>query len=385
MFKSFFLAGFECTAGYNVHRVRIDQRAATQHDRFVADDYRLLAEIGIHAVREGICWSQVDSRGRYNFSTVYPIIEASRHYGMQVVYDLCHFGYPDDLNVFSNEFPKRFADYCYAITRYVAAHTDGICSFTPINEPSYFSWAAGEKGLFVPRLTGRGFELKVCLVRAAIAGINAIHAASPHARIVNVDPICRVVTPNDRPELQQQIDDFNNIAVFQSWDMLCGRLLPELGGSREHLGVIGISYYWTNQWELGSSEIPLPNDDPRRWPLRKLVRNVWERYGGDLLIAETSHVGNLRPIWLRELASEAEALLDTGVPLRGICLYPVLGMPLWHAQHKWLRMGLWDLEPQGPTLLRVPYVPMLEALGEAQRLETRQWATISARVVTNTS
>jgi len=35
-------------------------------------------------------------------------------------------------------------------------------------------------------------------------------------------------------------------------------------------------------------------------------------------------------------------------------------------------MGLWDLVPQSPTLGRVAYLPMLEALREAQqRLEAR--------------
>ena len=32
-------------------------------------------------------------------------------------------------------------------------------------------------------------------------------------------------------------------------DMLAGRLMPELGGSRDWLDIVGINYYWTNQWE----------------------------------------------------------------------------------------------------------------------------------------
>jgi hypothetical protein len=82
----------------------------------------------------------------------------------------------------------------------------------------------------------------------------------------------------------------------------------------------------------------------------------------------------MRPIWLRELADECEILLDEGIPLRGVCLYPILGMPEWHAQHEWTRMGLWDLVPQSPTLGRILCEPMLEALREAQRLEGRQHA-----------
>jgi hypothetical protein len=78
----------------------------------------------------------------------------------------------------------------------------------------------------------------------------------------------------------------------------------------------------------------------------------------------------MRPVWLRELAGECKALLDAGVPLRGVTLYPILGMPEWHAQHEWTRMGLWDLHPAEPTLSRVLCEPMREALRDAQRLET---------------
>src|SRR5262249_22286830 len=157
----------------------------------------------------------------------------------------------------------------------------------------------------------------------------------PDAHIVNVDALCRVVVPRGRTDLQEEADYFNSTVVFQSWDMLSGKVLPELGGSPKHLGTVGVNYYWTNQWEYRRPGLPLHDHDPRRWPLRQLVQSVWERYRADLLITETSHVGDKRPVWLRELTIEAVALLDTGVPLRGVCLYPILGMPEWHAQEQW--------------------------------------------------
>jgi hypothetical protein len=368
VFKSFFLAGFECATGYNVHGQWMDQVAATQHDVFARDDYRLLREAGLRAAREAIRWPLVDRRGRYDFSPVLPRLEAARENGVEVIWDLFHYGYPEDVDLFSEAFPRRFADYCYAAARWVAARTDGACYFTPVNEPSYFSWAAGHAGLFAPHQRNRGEELKIALCRAAIQGIDAIRAACPGARIVNADPLCRVVAPPAAPHRQPEVDNFNDRIVFESWDMLCGRLYPELGGSREHLDIVGINYYWTNQWEIDRPEAPLEDDDRRRWPLRLLVRSVWERYGGDVLITETSHRDEMRPVWLRELAGECDALREEGIPLRGVCLYPILGMPEWHAPDEWTRMGLWDLVPQSPTLGRVPYRPMMQALREAQLL-----------------
>jgi len=146
-------------------------------------------------------------------------------------------------------------------------------------------------------------------------------------------------------------------------------LLPELGGSREHLDIIGVNYYWTNQWVLGGDGTPLEPDDPRRVPLRFLLRSLWERYGGEIIVTETSHVDEQRAAWLRELTVEMEALLEEPIPLHGVCLYPVLSMPEWHAPGEWAQMGLWNLEARNGKLERILHSPMLEALIEARRLE----------------
>lgn len=369
MFQSFFFAGFECATGYNALGEWIDQIAATHHDKHVEEDYRRLSRIGIYAAREAIRWPLIDNRGKYDFSSVRPFVEASRRHEIEVIWDLFHYGFPEGIDLFSEEFPKRFADYCYAAARYICCHQEGTCYFTPVNEPSFFSWAAGEVGRFAPHCRGRAYELKVALARAGIQGINAIRAAVPTARIVNVDPLCRVVAPPDRPDMAEAVRHYNSVAIFESWDMLCGRLLPELGGSREHLDIVGLNYYWTNQWELGRDERPLDHNDPRRASLSTLIRDVWKRYGGDLLITETAHVDDMRPFWMEYVAQESELLLSEGVPLRGVCLYPILGMPEWHDRERWTLMGLWDLTSDGSTLRRHLCQPMYKAFLTARRVE----------------
>src|SRR6185437_16870864 len=122
MFKSFFLAGFECATGYNMNGEWIDQIAATQHDWHVDEDYRRLREAGIRAVREGIRWPYVDFRGRYDFASVTPFVKAACNHGIEVIWDLYHYGYPEDLDIFSEEFQKRFAAYCHAAARYIKSH-----------------------------------------------------------------------------------------------------------------------------------------------------------------------------------------------------------------------------------------------------------------------
>lgn len=378
MFRSFFLAGFEGSTGYNRHGEWFDQVVATGHDRTVENDYAELARLGISGVRECVRWPLIDSGcGKYDFSSIDPFIRFANRHRIEVIWDLFHYGYPKDLDPLSREFRLRFADYCYEVGRYIAYHTRSQpCWFTPLNEPSFLAFAGGEKGLFAPHLIGRGEELKVALCQAAIAGIEALWVAAPGCRIVNVDPLCRVVPPADRPDLWDRAHKFNTVWVFEAWDMLAGRLLPELGGSPRHLDVVGINYYWTNQWELeaapqGDGTLPpLRDDDPRRCSVADLVRSVWRRYRHPLIISETAHVGDNRGQWLREVAGEAAALLKEGVPLGGVCLYPILGMPEWHAPDIWTPMGLWDPichhDPSGDRLI---CQDMLEALQEAHSLE----------------
>jgi hypothetical protein len=367
LFGSFFFAGFECTTGFNVHGEWIDQIAATQHDARADEDYGLLRAAGLTAAREGIRWPLVDRAGRYDFSGVRPFFAAARKHGIEVIWDLFHFGYPIDVDLFADSLPERFAEYCHAAARVVARSTEGPFYFTPVNEPSYLAWAAGEMGLFAPHAKGRGWELKTRLVRAAVAGIDAIRAACPGARIVNADPICRVAAPVERPDRAEEAESFNRHVVFQSWDMLSGRLLPELGGSPEHLDIVGINYYWTNQWELGRPDRLLAPGDPRHVPLRELARRAAERYGRELLVTETSHCGPERAAWVDTLLEESESLAAVGVPLRGVCLYPVLGMPEWHDRESWTCMGLWDLEARQDRLARIGCRPMLEAVARAER------------------
>jgi hypothetical protein len=91
-----------------------------------------------------------------------------------------------------------------------------------------------------------------------------------------------------------------------------------------------------------------------------------------MLISETSHFGAGRARWLREVAEEADAARAAGVPLEGLCIYPILDRPDWDDPAHWHNSGLWDLRPtEGGKLERVAcaeYVAELRRLQAARSL-----------------
>jgi beta-glucosidase/6-phospho-beta-glucosidase/beta-galactosidase len=367
LFPSYILAGFECSTHVNRRGAREDMVRSTQHDRFLEEDYSRLQALGILGVRESVPWYRIDRGGRFDFRPVAPFVDAGQRYGLTQIWDLFHYGFPPHLDPFEPDFAGHFADYCHAFARYLTRKTgrEGTRFYTPVNELSFYAWAGGEVGWFAPFQRGQGFELKLQLVRAAIAGIDAIRAADPGARMVNVDPICNAVAPLDAPELAEDAAAFNQFQ-WQGWDMLSGKEWPNLGGTRRHLDVIGVNYYLSGQWEHCRGTT-LEYDDPRRKPFSEMLLDVARRYPGHTIcITETGCWQDLRPRWLREVTDTVLQVRQQGVDVQGICLYPIVDMRDWHTQ-QWMKFGLWDVEEERGVLHRVAYRPLLDEVRRTQR------------------
>ncbi len=109
-FQSFLMGGFECSTLCLQRGERIDMVDATQHDKFALLDYKRMQGMGLLVAREGLRWHLIEhAPGRYDFSSVQPIVQAARVTGTQVIWDLCHFGWPDDLDIWKPEFVERLA------------------------------------------------------------------------------------------------------------------------------------------------------------------------------------------------------------------------------------------------------------------------------------
>jgi hypothetical protein len=339
LFRSFFMGGFECSTFYRRNGTRLDLVAATKHDVFCAEDYARLAGQGMFAAREGIRWHLIERTPRqYGFSSALPMVRHAEKLGIQILWDLCHYGWPDNLDVFSGEFVRRFEGLAAAFARLVRDEMAGPHFFAPINEISFFSWAGAETAKIGPYVRHRGFELKCQLVRAAIAAIEAVWNELPDARFLHVDPVVHVVANPRKPHLDATAEAYRR-SQYQAWDMLAGQICPELGGSEKYLDIVGVNYYPHNQWEYKGEMIP--TTDPRYRPFSQILKEVYERYRRPMLIAETGTEARARGGWLRYVGEQTRVAIADGVPLHGICLYPILNHPGW-ADDRHCHNGLWD-------------------------------------------
>ncbi|MBF9223816.1 amine oxidase [Hymenobacter ruricola] len=370
-FQSFWWGGYECTDQLNAFGNRVDFLPLTGHLQLIDEDYQAQKPFNIGTVREGIRWAHIEKTPyHYDFSTVKTMLDAGRRHGIQQIWDLCHFGFPDDLTPLHPMFARRFAALCRAfVDFYRAERPDGPLIVTPINEVSFISWLGGEANGTAPYCHGQGWRVKYGLMRAYIEGSYALREADPGIRLLTTEPLINIVPPpNPWASHRREARDAHN-NQFQATDMLCGRLCPELGGSPELLDIVGFNYYYDNQWQLhpyrklGWND---PQPDPNWVPLHKLLQKAYKRYGRPFAITETSHPGVDRPLWWRMIAEECAHVLRKGLPLQGVCIYPLIDRPDWDHLHHWHQSGLFDADLAQPGPGRVLHQPSAEALLRAQ-------------------
>jgi hypothetical protein len=193
-------------------------------------------------------------------------------------------------------------------------------------------------------------------VRASLAAVDALWSVDSRARVIHCDPSINIVADAARPQ-DRALAEGHRQAHFQAWDMIAGNLWPQLGGDERYLEVVGINYYPNNQWFHDGPT--LSRDDPRYRPFRAILREAWERYGRPLVVTETGDQDDARSGWLTYVADEVLAARREGVPVNGICLYPILDYPGWD-DDRHCRSGLWGYPAKGGN--REVHLPLAEEL-----------------------
>ncbi len=348
--------------------------AATQHDRFAYEDYRRLANIGIRTARDGIRWHLIEAvPNKFDFSSVERQMDAANKAGVRVIWDLFHYGYPESIDIFSDEFKERFAALAYAFAEFVERRSPGPLFFVPVNEISFFAYIAGDIGRFYPYGSGRGDELKRQLVRAAVAAIEAVRSVLPDSRIVLSEPATNITARPEQPEYSVPAERYRT-AQYEAFDMLSGRLMPELGGRPEYLDIIGVNYYPHNQWFYPDREM-IALGDPLYRPFSEVLVEIYDRYRRPMIVSETGTEDDRREGWFRYVSAECRRAVSLGVELAGVCLYPIVNHPGWDDERH-CHNGLWDYcDREGE---RPVYEPLAREIGQFDLRDPVQAACASS-------
>ena len=347
-FQSFLMAGFECADHQNAFGERVDLIKLTGHDRFIDQDYQRLTEVGITTIREGIRWSHVEKMPFvYDWTQVEEIIINAKNYGIQVIWDICHFGFPDDLTPLHPMFARRFSHLCRAfVLKYRNLVPDGELIVTPINEVSFLSWLGGDAKGTSPYCVNQGWEVKYMLMKAYIEGIEMMKGIDPSIKIMTTEPLVNIISQDPSDPISVLEATAKNQEQFQVLDILTGKLCPELRGKPEYLDIIGVNFYYDNQWTLPDHQFIPWNETPANpyWrSLHSLMEEVFVNYGRPIVLSETSIPEDNRHDWLKMISEECISILQSGLPLYGCCIYPIIDRPDWDFPEVWHHSGLWDI------------------------------------------
>jgi hypothetical protein len=325
-FASFFQAGFECSSHRRRDGVRLDLIRATGHDRHVLNDYLQCKGLGFGTIRDGLRWHLIErTPGKYDWSSWLPALEAAETVGLQLIWDLFHYGSPDCIDLAAPDFPERFTEFTLAaleVQQSVSGRPPLVC---PLNEINFLSWAVDD-GYF-PRVgpAQRGW-FKQQLVRTAIMAAKAVKQRWPRSTIVWAEPLIHIA-PHDQRRRTVRGAEQNLQGMYEAYDWITGRARPELGGDPSLVDVVGWNFYPHNQWYWNGPTIPMGHHEYR--PLADMLVEMAERYGKPIFISETGAEGSGKPSWLHYVCSEVRDAMDRGADVRGICWYPITAYPGW--------------------------------------------------------
>ena len=355
-FASFFMGGFECSSHRRSDGLRLDLIRSTGHEDHVLEDYRACAELGLSTVRDGLRWHLIAASPRsYDWSSWAFMLDAAEVAGIQVIWDLCHYGFPDYLKLGSDAFVDEFARFAAEAVRVHQKVTGRAPLLCPINEISYFTWAV-RTGYFPRVEQEKQGWLKRRLVSAALAGARAARDADAAVRLFWAEPLINILPRTPDPQDCARAEELRR-GQFEVYDMLLGLAAPELGGGSWAADALGLNFYPDNQWIADGPTIPLGHHEFR--PLSDMLVEAHERFRKPLFISETGSERSARSAWFHYVCGEVREAHRRGTVVRGVCIYPVTSFPGWddgrHAE-----VGLFSApHPDGR---RAVYQPLAEEL-----------------------
>ena len=403
--------GIECTVNRVGDRY-FDQVVLTGHQHRL-DDLDRFADLGIKALRYPVLWERVvpTDPAQPDWSWTDERLGRLRELGIRPIVGLCHHGSgPRWTGLLDPEFPHHLARYARAVSeRY-----PWVDAFTPINEPLTTARFAALYGHWHPHARDERQMVRALVhqCRAVQLAMREIRQVNPNAQLVQTEDLGRVWST---PPLRYQAD-YENERRWLSLDLLCGRVGKEhplwqhlwwLGLTWEELGplleqpcppdIIGGNYYVTSERFLDHRR--------RRYPAvthggngrhtyadvetvrvladwspspASLLEEAWQRYRRPVAITE-AHLGstpNEQVRWLSQVWQEANRLQESGVDIRAVTIWSLLGACDWHClvtrDEGHYEPGVFDI--RGPAPRPTPLASLARSLAAG---ELPGWKAIS--------
>ena len=337
---------------------RIDQMAKSSHYSRYAEDFGLVREMGIDALRYGPAYYRTHSGpDQFDWSSADDPMQMLREMKIEVIADLCHFGVPDWLGGFQDPaFPVLFAEYARAFAR----RYPWVRFYTPVNEIFICASFSALRGYWNECLSSeQAFVMAMRnLCMAHELAVDAILAERPDAIIVQSESIEHFHAAGRNAQTRA---DRENAFKYLSLDLTLGHDLPagmagflnENGVSSNDLSFfrerrafgqrwLGMDYYPTCEHEIASSGRTVT-----KWKghgFFSLAKSYYDRYRIPLFHCETNRVNRFAVDWLGSQWNDVLALRTAGIPVRGFTWYSLTDQIDW--QHG-LRIERDDLHSVG--------------------------------------
>jgi dTDP-4-dehydrorhamnose reductase len=395
--------GIECTVNRIGDRY-VDQVILTGHQQRL-DDLDRFADLGIRTLRYPVLWERVvpADRAQPDWSWTDERLARLRELGIRPIVGLCHHGSgPRWTGLLDPEFPHHLARFARAVSeRY-----PWVDAYTPINEPLTTARFAALYGHWHPH--ARDERQMMCALihqcRAVQLAMREIRQVNPDAQLVQTEDLGRVWST---PPLRYQAD-YENERRWLSLDLLCGRVgedhslwrhLMWLGLNRAELDpfleqpcppdIIGGNYYVTSERFLDHRRRRYPTEthggngrdayadveavrvlaDWSPGPA-DLLKEVWQRYRRPVAVTE-AHLGstpNEQVRWLAQVWQEAKRLEESGIDIRAVTIWSLLGAWDWHClvtrEDGHYEPGVFDI--RGPAPRPTPLATLARSLATGQ-------------------
>ena len=356
--------GAECTVNRVGDRY-FDQLARTGHaDRI--DDVRLMAELGVKALRVPVLWERTMRDGDLataSWAWADERLGLMRELGIRPIVGLVHHGSgPRSTSLLDD----GFADGLARFARAVAQRYPWVQDFTPVNEPMTTARFSCLYGHWYPhhRLDTSFVRALLVETRATVKSMRAIREVTPNARLVQTEDIGSTASTS---KLSRQAA-FENARRWSSLDLLYGwvnvahpmhRYLRDAGATHDELSelrrnpcppdLIGANYYVTSDRFLDHriERYPAHTHGGNAWQryadveavrvragivgFGGVIRQCWRRYRTPIALTEV-HIGctpDEQVRWFAEAWTAANDALSSGIDVRAVTAWSMFGAFDW--------------------------------------------------------